>query len=315
MRSGARRFLLAGLLAPATMAAQAREPEYSIHPLGPNACLDRATATRRVPVALTARLVGARAQVMEAQAGALLQLLGEEVQRALGARDDSLPAGEPALSWRHLEGALLVTTTREGGVSVAPIPTGPPSLYGTDSAMRVVRRALDPLVRSGEARLLWPEGFGEAAVTAQLQLERPFVMGDSNVTPVYRRLAVPVFSVAVPVEQPPLARSRRTRWPWRPVALVGRLVMEYVIDDTGGVEPPSIVEVEEPDRIAIPTERRTAHAAYVEKLEQVLLQSQWKPARVGGCAVRAVVRFADALVLPASIAPPPGSPPPEPTSP
>lgn len=315
MRSGARRVLLAVLLAPATMAAQAREPEYSIHPLGPNACLDRAAATRRVPVALTARLVGARAQVMEAQAGALLQLLGEEVQRALGARDDSLPAGEPALSWRQLEGALLVTTTREGAVSVAAVPTGPPSLYGTDSAMRVVRRALDPLVRSGEARLLWPEGFREAAVTMQLQLERPFVLDDSTYAPVRRRIAVPLFTVLAPFEVPPAPARPRLRFVRPPGAREGRVVMEYAVDDTGHVDPLSVMEVQEPDRVALPTEDLATHAAYVERVATLFRSMRLTPARVGGCAVHAIVRFADPLYAPvpltqpdAAAAAPPRSP-------
>lgn len=71
----------------------------------------------------------------------------------------------------------------------------------------------------------------------------------------------------------------------RQAGVQGRVVLEAVVDAAGHVEPGSVVVV------------ASAHPAFVAPAQQALLASLFRPARMGGVAVRVRVRLAIDFVL------------------
>ena len=71
----------------------------------------------------------------------------------------------------------------------------------------------------------------------------------------------------------------------RQAGVHGRVVLEAVVDAAGHVEPGSVVVV------------ASAHPAFVAPAQQALLASLFRPARMGGVAVRVRVRLAIDFVL------------------
>lgn len=71
----------------------------------------------------------------------------------------------------------------------------------------------------------------------------------------------------------------------RQAGIQGRVVLEAVVDTTGHVEPGSVVVV------------ASAHPAFVAPAQRALAASLFRPARMGGAAVRVRVRMAIDFVL------------------
>jgi hypothetical protein len=251
------------------------------------ATLPDSLLTVRDTVYLHALILDPTARALLVQADLLAQRVAYRLRRLLGGRLDSLPAGEPAVTWRTaIGGNLRVKAQRDGGATwqeLLPMPF--PDTVGT----RLLARAVDSVVAHGEM-VAWPPEVKRDFVEIRLALTH-------SAEPSFAQAigaGFPAFLLRRPAEErPQLLAHPPVHYPeeMRQAGIEGHLVVRVIIDAQGRPEPGSIQFVW-PEGRPRPSGRELAeYLEFAEVSRDVVLGSRYEPGRLGGCPLRTRVEI------------------------
>jgi hypothetical protein len=232
----------------------------------------------------------ARARVEEIDL--FTQLVAERYRALLHAAPGALPAGEPALSWRTRERGVRVVVDRDGGFVAHPLaPDENLRVLAAGQRSTPLVAALDSVRAYGEP-LAFVAGPADSVVFSLMLSDARFG-ADGKLVPSSVRVGFPVATLRVPrEEQVRTARMSPPRYPERPRTehFEATIIMQFVVDTTGRVDPATIHDVWP---ASLPPLTAYRKAVYEEFLRAVLASLQgavFEPARVGGCVVRQLVQ-------------------------
>jgi hypothetical protein len=262
---------------------------------------------QRVPVYLTARIVDSSARLIGNDVDLLTQEVAERVRALLGARGDTLPKGEPRITWQSIHDHLHITAFRERparlDTSVAPEESAsssdevqkPHHRFSRDG-IRLLAEAFEAVRNHSEPFFLWPETVKADSLRFAIHFTRIHLDGkgkemrDSTKKPRARFLA---FSLAVPREQQAIpARLHKPEYPpeARRLGFQGEVLMQFVIDTTGQARPGTLKNLlAEKVRLADNNDR-CLYDLLEKEVRQSVMRSKYSPARIGGCAVSVLVQ-------------------------
>jgi len=233
-------------------------------------------------VYLHAVLLDAGSRPLLPQADVLGQRVAHRLRLLLGSRADSVPRGEPLISWRNdIGGNLAVTLRRDGRLTwqeLLPMPI--PDTLPT----RLLARALAAVVEHGES-VSWSTESARDSVAVRLALSEA-------AEPIYASgvgLGFPVFKVRRPVETRP-ARVAGPPPPYPPelreAGVTGTVIIEATIDTAGRAEPWSIHDLWPPHRPPLEGQQLDAYRQFVAAAAIAVRNSRYTPGRIGNCPVR-----------------------------
>lgn len=282
--------------APAALGAQGSSTAHDSAP----SCLMSIpdSALRRVGVFVQAELIDSAAhQPILPGIDLLTQEVASRVRALLGAGPDSVPNGEPAVTWRGLDARLLVVVHRNGQmtskVSTPEFPSSIPDNMADSAAAHLLARALAALYAEEGYFVAWPAGFRADSVAFHLAVHRPSVDIRGVVTPVRARQGFPLFYVGVPTEESVTVKQGPVvKYPagFPAKGVTGELVMLFVIDTTGRVDMSTVKDYWPPGRPRLTGKMAEYYEGFQQAIVRALPDTRYEPARIGGCKVRQLVQ-------------------------
>jgi hypothetical protein len=273
--------------APGTATPSEYAPQASMEPLwNPSACLDALPESALRPETLFVRAYAYRfAPVFFVGVADLAAQVSLQLKMLLGASGDTLPQAEPRLTWRTIPlGADLVELRGERTVDVRRLPTGPSP---DTRAQPLLERALRAALVTDSTLPGPPAGTTDSLVIAFQYRGLEWFHGGRAIDP-----PVPVMLVRAPhVDE---QRPQRLGGPAPSYPSAARrervnaiVLLEFVIDSTGGVEASSVHElpIREPGFDGGPY-----HQQFVESAIEAVRLSAFRPGRIANCAVRVRVQ-------------------------
>lgn len=286
---GATLTIALGTLVPSvTLQAQQSSDTNTLILPASNKCMDTipASSMTRVVVYAAPELADPSLREFTASADNFTQLVIDRVRLLLKAKPDTLPVGEPMVTWRGL-GNVSVTAHRDGRSDVQP-PKHPPSTAGSDLLSSAIRGLHD----DGET-VSWPEGAAADSFSFNISLISPTVDRSGKVSMSHVRIAVPLFSVAAPwEEQARVVREGRTSYPSmnQSAHVTGYTEMQFVVDTTGRADMSTVHDIWPATKPPLAGVLHDYYIAFVEAARRGIESARYKPASIGGCTVRMLVQ-------------------------
>jgi hypothetical protein len=258
----------------------------------PTSCLDTVSILPSIPAIVYLRAT--TREPVDPGLGQMMDVFAQSVslrmRGLLNPHGDTLPPGEPIITWRSIEDhiPLGVTVYRDAAPVFQLI-----SPHTDSVAAAMLLDAVHKAVADGEGPF-WPEGTPGDSLTFGLSFE----LTDPGKVQLSHsgRFATPVFSVLSPPEVPARAKleggASAPIYPLteRHAGITAVVIAEFHVDTTGHVSPGSIREVW-PSTQKRPTGRLLA--AYNDFLDSVmrwLPNAEFEPAHIGGCSVQRFVQ-------------------------
>lgn len=289
--------LLASLATPVVTSAQTLSPGVlsTVNPLATrparSACVESIPDSALVPTVLYLHPsepvdldTAAIAQIDGIEL--VTQLVADKLRKVLRAVPDTIPKGEPLITWRNYNDPVLVTGYPDG--QFLPLPM----VDSTGAAITshpLLATLIDSLRADGE-RFLWtPSNAGDSARFA-LELVAAQFGADGKLTHPAVRIGLPVATIMAPrMQAVKVTKARVLRRPEfeRRPPYTGTITMEFVIDSAGRAVPSSIRNVSPPwltaDMVVI-------YDAYVGAVRRHIEATIYEPARVSRCGVSQLIR-------------------------
>jgi hypothetical protein len=216
------------------------------------------------------------------------QSVAVRFRRLLHAHGDTLPPGEPLITWRIIDQGTAVYVT---------VSSHAPPVYWLGAVRNdtVVKQLMLNAARaagdSGEGAF-WPsDARGDSLTFAlSLSLSEPGKAELDN----HGRIAFPIFSLLIPTTSPARQLDQFNPPQYPPdeqnYGATATVIMRFIVDTTGSVDTRSIQDVWNAKE---PRPRGQMLAVYKDFLQSVtrwLATARFEPARVRGCPVRQVVQ-------------------------
>jgi hypothetical protein len=258
-----------------------------------NACTDAIppSAMRRVLVSLSAEPLDSAARRSEQTVQLFAQSAAEQLRRLLGSSPQQVPDATTRLTWRQIDDGVRIVLRRAGTAEVRsrrPDGQAPDDAAGFALVARAARFAVD-----SAGPYFWDESVPGDSLAFDLGLVHPIVTPDSAWMPPTRRILHPAFTLPVPTTSP--VRPIALRPPQYPMSAqegsaIGTVVMEFVVDSSGRVDPTSIRDQWPADRRRPDGALGQHYRAFVSAVRRALVDARFEPARMGGCPVRQLVQ-------------------------
>lgn len=245
----------------------------------------------RVPVLIDTKPADSAAVAILPAADILTQILTEKIRKTLGSETGPLPTGDSAVSWRQLGGAVIVTARRDGSFTWRKDTTVSASFMGT-AGLDMLTKALTESSAGGD-RIFWPEGVTGDSLSFRLSFESPSVRQGGKLEPLRVRVANPVFTLPMPYFQPAeMSKKPRIDYPIKSQSgnYQGFVVLEFVVDTVGRVNPASVHEVFEPGVKPPVGEVGQYYRSFLAATTRGLPTGEFKPAAIAGCPINQMVR-------------------------
>ena len=252
-------------------------------------CLARlpdSLATGRDTAYIHAFILDTAALVLMPEADLLAQRVAARLRDLLGGRRDTLPTGEPLISWRSdIGGNVVVVAHRDGRATWHVLPPSSDdtlAVHAMDSAVALAAAQGDMVTWTHEA------GLDSAAIRLAF---------DRDVEPRYSRGVGPGFAVfaqrMAPAQRPAVLGHPVPPYPqWlRNAGIGGHLVMEAIIDTLGRAEAGSVRDLWPAGYPRFKGSQEAAYEAFVAAARQTVLRARFTPGRIMGCAVRVRVQI------------------------
>ena len=233
----------------------------------------------------TIELADSASEHFAASADNLLQDLVSGAGRLLGAPHGVLPRGEPTVTWIGIQSPLVFVARRDGRIVRRPF-----AARGDTASAALFAKVLesDP---SEAAILDWSADAGRDSVTVRVTFHSPDVdeSGAVHSMPL-KRIGLPVFSVSVPRIHPASIKPNHPRPHFTSEmaqdGFEATVVMQFLIDTTGHVDPASIHDVWPDNKPRPEGIYLQEYDKFVEATRRALVQYEFEPARVGECKIR-----------------------------
>lgn len=219
-----------------------------------------------------------------------------QARTLLGAPEGQLPAADTLINWRNLGRHLHLAGHRDGRITWS-FPWDTPG-HGRvrdsigEPTLALLGRAVEAAMAKKEA-FAWPDGVEGDSVPFLIRLDYPQHKENGAVEPMRGQHAAPLLEVRVPAMTPVAPRrmgsitypeeSRRS-------GVTANLVMQFVVDSTGRPIGRSIRDLWPDDRPRLRGYLALHYADFVKAVRRGLANSEYRPARVGGCAVPQLVQ-------------------------
>jgi hypothetical protein len=259
------------------------------------------SALWRVAVYLQAELIdsaNAANVALLPQLDLVTQELADRVRALLGGTLDTLPMGEPTVTWPKLRSKLRVVVRRGGQVaSMEPIPDTSLAVDGLapdTAAAHLLMRSLAAVVEEEKYLLFWPDETGPDSVAFHLAFHYPLVDAAGVSTPPTVRQAFAIFSLAVPTQEPVTVKHQSNpKYPenFPEKGITGDLVMQFIVDTTGRAEMATVEDLWPSSRPRLTGEMGRYYDAFRRAVVRSISRDRFEPARIGGCRVRQLVQM------------------------
>lgn len=214
----------------------------------------------------------------------------------LGAPDGLLPPPDTLINWRSLGRHLHLVGHRDGRITWSfPWDTpghGPVRDSVGEPTLALLGRAVDVALAKNE-RFPWPDGVEGDSIPFLIRFDYPQLKENGAIEPMRGQHAASLLEVRVPAMTPVAPRrmgsvtypedSRRN-------GVTANLVMQFVVDSTGRPIERSIRDLWPDDRPRLRGHLALHYADFVKAARRGLANSEYTPARVGGCAVPQLVQ-------------------------
>ena len=254
------------------------------------ACLDTTSAAPTLPIVVYVRadVADSVAQAIGPIADVFAQSVGQRLRELLHGRGDTIPPGEPTITWRNIsdENRLIVTIVRD---SEPVYELASPHVDSVAAAMLLT--AAHIASDSGEAPL-WTQISRSDTMVFGIRFE--LIPASATKLPDHGRTAFPVFSVMFPPETP--ARQSVHSLPQYPDILrsrgvAGVVIADFIVDTAGHALPESIKDVW-PASLKRPTgELLTYYNEFAQSVFKWIKTAKFIPAQSGGCPVPQLVEM------------------------
>lgn len=291
-----RTLLAIALFAAAATSAQAQSVAAHAQSASQPSCLESIpdSALTRVPVFAAIAMADSSDRTVPPVAANMLQSVVDRLDTMLGAKSGTLPHGDPGIRWDSIGRGLRVTWHRDGQLgwriedeidSLHPSPTRTARLFAS---------ALDSAQAASETFMPWPDGFHTDSVQLMVYFRRPRIDETGTVKPIDERVAVPMFTVAVPREKS-VGLQRRPRAPRYPDELLhsgieGKVTLQFVVDTTGRADSLTFRDLWPRGEPRLQGAQAAYYAQLVAAAKRAVMEARFFPAEVGGCKVRHVVQ-------------------------
>jgi hypothetical protein len=258
---------------------------------GANRCLTALPAsalTARDTVYVHAVVPESGLQILWPEADRLAERVGAAIRQLLGGGPDSLPAGEPTLTWLNdLDGHLTVVLRRDGRATWRQTP---PADSADSLPTALLAGAMGVVAQ--RAPVTWPPSVGRDSVTIELSLglvrwRLARAEGSTG-----RGYLVTVLR-APPETRPRLLWHMPLHYPMLPdgQALGAHLIIEAIVDTTGRVERGSVHDHWPPNVPRYTGLQQAEYENFVNEARANIQGARFAPGRIAGCAVRVRVQI------------------------
>jgi len=252
-------------------------------------CLDTVSIAPSIP-----SIVYLRATIKEpvdSGVGQMADLFAQSVslrmRALLNAKGDTLPPGEPLITWHGIKShiPLAVTIYRNAAPVFQLI-----SPHTDSAAAAILLTAVHKTLDEDEGPF-WPDGTSGDSLTFGLRFELTnpgkLKLDDTG------RIAFPVFSVFFPPQVS--ARLKHKSLPTYPPSersegITAVIIMDFLVDSTGHAIPGSMKEVWSPTKKRPTGQMLAAYNDFLDSVTRWLPKAEFEPARIGGCKVTQLVR-------------------------
>jgi hypothetical protein len=271
------------LNAPSIAAQVSNAGAYSIK----SNCVDTISVVPTIPsiVYVEAAISDSVGEQVGQMADIFAQSVAQRVRILLHERGDTLPPGEPAITWREItDGTPVVVRMVRDSEPVYDLVPGADSVA---SAMLV--NAAHIAADSGEGPFMPPGFTGDTLVFG---ISYVLSARGSAGVPAFGRTSFPVFSVMFPPSSPtrPTGRSL-PRYPedLRYMGVTGVVITTFVVDTTGHAIPETIKDVWSPSQKRLTGDLLGYYNEFAQTVFKWIRDATFKPARIGGCPVPQLV--------------------------
>lgn len=268
----------------------------------PRSCVEAlpASAFRRTLVFLVADHAGHPFPRVPEAAFLSVRLATESIawqaRSLLGAPEGLLPPPDTLVNWRNLGRHLHLVGHRDGRITWSFPWDTPGHRPVRDSVgeptLALLGRAVEAALAKNE-RFPWADGIEGDSIPFLIRLDFPPLDPNGKPEKMRGQFASPLLEVRVPTMTPVLPdRMGRIRYPedMRRMGIKGTIVMQFVVDTTGAPLAQSIRDVW-PDHVPPPRGHvLNWYSQFLRETKRGLEESRYRPARVGGCAVRQLVQ-------------------------
>lgn len=261
-------------------------------PLELDSCLYRipSKAFKRVPVLLEATADSLSSPVLGA-ADFFAQSVAFRLREMAGGTDAGLAEADSMVWWPSLRGEVRVTVHRSGPLTwrVPEWSAGADTLR--NSALALLLNAVSQVVAGGE-NVAMPEGLSGDSVVFGLALVNPTVTGEGKILPLRVRQATPVFTIAMPREEPvAILRHPDVSYPElsRTLRTIGNVQLSFAVDRYGRLDMSTVKEVWP---ASVPRQTGSllhSYEAFLAAVKRALPSAKFAPASIGGCPVKQTV--------------------------
>ncbi|NUQ20143.1 MAG: hypothetical protein HOQ09_04200, partial [Gemmatimonadaceae bacterium] len=228
----------------------------------------------------------------------VVQDLADRGRAMLGGTGDTLPHGEPGITWRGIGRSLTVVWRRDGDVrwGVQPdtmLERAIPPEPGSGAGAELLGRALDSLRAAGTTFVPLPASIPGDSVIFQISMRAPMVDDTNGVHPLRERVAVPMFTIETPrAHEVRGIRTPQITYPPQNMnaSAIGRIILEFVVDTTGRADMTTVRDAWPADRPRLQGELGSYYRSFVQAAKNGIRHATYDPARIGDCKVRQVVR-------------------------
>lgn len=264
----------------ASVAASANSPLSK-----PTGCLANlpSTSLHRVPVFVSAWMMGHADTAFSLQADLMAQDVATELRLQLGGSDSAVTNEDGHLAWHSVPTSIVILAHRNGEMTAHPFIIG-----GDSTATTLVLRAFRSAREHGGAMMAWPDQFAKDSVYVRLDLWPNYIIGTSKQeSSSFKGHRFPAFSLTEPEEDvaAPLPKQSPPRYPSRlgQRRFAGYVVMQLTVDTAGLAVPTSIRDLWPADKSRLEGGEGEAYDAFVSTLTTWLKTVRFRPAHLGSC--------------------------------
>ncbi len=253
-----------------------------------NSCLDTISMAKATPsvIYLEATVRDSADPRLGQMADIFAQSVAMRVRQQLDARGDTVPPGEPKISWLSITSSsrLDVAVTRNGASTYNLV-----TLHIDSVAAGMMLRAAQSAASSDEGAF-WPGDMPGDTVKFSLS----YKMSPRGKTELRNptRVAFPVFTLMVPPETPAeLIGGGLPQYPPLPrmAGAIAIVTTEFLVDSAGRAMPSTFKEIWGPKDKRPTGQLLEYYEAFVSSIKRWLPSATFAPARVGGCPVPQLV--------------------------